>query len=102
VPCSRFGRRSRRIACIWWAWTPRGWARLKLRPRYELDGQERVIRVDAPPTYDSPPDIDELFRAAAKNHELEHAYEAQRNATRTKRRETERELRDHLPQAFSQ
>jgi hypothetical protein len=77
-----------------------GVARLKLRPRYELDGQQGVVRVDAPPTYDSPPDIDELFRAAAKNHELERTYHAQRTAVRAKRRETGRELRTDLAQAF--
>src|SRR5688572_18504363 len=34
-----------------------GVARLKLRPRYETDGEQRLVRVDAPPTYDSQPDI---------------------------------------------
>src|SRR5438093_5735425 len=48
-----------------------GSARLKLRPRYQLDGAGAVTRVDTPPTYDSPPDLDELFREAARNHQLE-------------------------------
>jgi hypothetical protein len=47
-----------------------GVARLKLRPRYQLDGENSVIRIDAAPTYDSPPDIEELFREAARNHQL--------------------------------
>src|SRR5262245_58866685 len=51
-----------------------GVARLKLRPRYETDGeQQRLVRIDAPPTYDSPPDIEALFREAARNHQLERA-----------------------------
>src|SRR5438067_10968738 len=45
-----------------------GVARLKLRPRYQLDAEQRIVRVDAPPTHDVPPDIDELFREAARHH----------------------------------
>src|SRR5215211_1387238 len=59
-----------------------GVARLKLRPRFERDGERGVVRIDAAPVYDAPPTIDELYRAAAKNHELESAYYAQRVAQR--------------------
>src|SRR5207302_7570293 len=38
-----------------------GVARLKLRPRYEMDSEQRVVRIDAAPMYDSPPDIEDLF-----------------------------------------
>src|SRR2546427_13064717 len=37
-----------------------GLARLKLRPRFELDANQRVVRKDYPPTYDVPPTMDEL------------------------------------------
>ena len=48
-----------------------GVARLKLQPRFErVDGQ-RVVRHDGPPTYDAPPTIEDLFKDAARNHELE-------------------------------
>ena len=57
-----------------------GVARLKLRPRYQLDGENGVVRIDAAPTYDSPPDIEELFREAARNHQLERAYQSERQA----------------------
>jgi hypothetical protein len=77
-----------------------GNARLKLQPRFELDGNQRVVRVDAPPTYDVPPSIDDLFRAAARNHELERTYQTERNVARIKRLETERELRDRIAVAF--
>lgn len=77
-----------------------GVARLKLRPRYEADGDQRVTRVDAVPVYDVPPSIEDLFRAAAKNHELEHAYLAARTMARAKRTEGEQELRDRVAQAF--
>jgi hypothetical protein len=50
-----------------------GVARLKLRPYYQLDA-ERVIRIDADPTYDAPPDIEALFREAARNHQLAQAF----------------------------
>src|SRR5262245_10792872 len=37
-----------------------GVARLKLRPRYRLGDDQRVIRTDALPEYDAPPAIEEL------------------------------------------
>ena len=77
-----------------------GVARLKLRPWYQVNGDQRLIRIDAPPTYDNPPAIEDLFKAAARNHELEHAYEAERTAARAKRRQTERGIRTQLAEAF--
>jgi hypothetical protein len=77
-----------------------GNARLKLQPRFELDANQHVVRVDAPPTYDVPPSIDDLFRAAARNHELERTYQTERNAARAKRLETEREVRERIAVAF--
>ena len=77
-----------------------GNARLKLQPRYEFDGDQRLVRIDAPPTYDAPPSIDDLFRAAARNHELERTYQTERNAARAKRLETERELRERIAVTF--
>src|SRR5436190_19532074 len=56
---------------------PDGKARLKLRPRYEVRPDGRVIQISTPPVYDCPPTIDDLFLAAAKNHELERAFVAQ-------------------------
>ena len=50
--------------------------------------------------YDAPPSIEELYRAAAKNHELESAYYAQRTAERAKRRDSDRELRERVAEAF--
>src|SRR5215213_2967319 len=55
-----------------------GVARLKLRPRYQLDGDNGIVRIDAAPTYDTSPDVEELFREAARNHQLERAYHAER------------------------
>lgn len=77
-----------------------GVARLKLQPRYERDGDQRVLRSDAPPTYDSPPSIEDLYKEAARNHELERTYHQQRSAVRTERRDAQRELRVKLAQAF--
>ena len=77
-----------------------GNARLKLQPRFELDGDQHLVRIDAPPTYDAPPSIDDLFRAAARNHELERTYQTERNVARAKRLETERELRERIAVAF--
>ncbi len=77
-----------------------GIARLKLRPRFETDEERGIVRIDAAPMYDAPPSIDELYRAAAKNHELESAYYAQRTAERTKRRDSDRELRESVAEMF--
>ena len=59
---------------------PAGVARLKLQPRYELSDSDRVLRHDGPPVYDVPPTIDDLYRDAARNHELERLFFAQRQA----------------------
>ncbi len=77
-----------------------GTARLKLRPRFEVDGHQRIVRIDATPVYDAPPSVEDLYRAAARNHELEGAFHAERMTARTKRRETEREVRERIAQAF--
>jgi hypothetical protein len=77
-----------------------GVARLKLRPRYEIDGDRDVVRIDAAPVYDQPPTIDELYRAAAKNHELETTYFANRDVARSKRSEADRAFRDTVADQF--
>ena len=77
-----------------------GVARLKLQPRFERDGEQRVVRIDAAPTYDDPPSIEELYREAARNHELERAYQTQRTAARSERRETQRQFRAQLAHTF--
>lgn len=77
-----------------------GVARLKLRPRYERDGEQRVVRIDTPPTYDCPPSLEDLYREAARNHELERAHHQQLTAVRTERRDAHRQVRAQLAQAF--
>ena len=77
-----------------------GVARLKLRPRYQLDGENGIARIDAAPTYDAPPDVEELFREAARNHQLERAYTSERQAAKIKRREADQERRAETAKAF--
>jgi hypothetical protein len=77
-----------------------GVARLKLRPRFEVDGHKRIVRIDSVPTYDAPPTLDDLFRAAAHNFELERAYFAERSAARAKRRDAEYDYREQTAAAF--
>lgn len=76
-----------------------GNARLKLRPRYDVRPDGRVTQINAPPVFDRPPTLDDLFLSAAKNHELERAYVAQR---RGGSRDAQRELRARLAEAFLQ
>ena len=79
---------------------PGGVARLKLQPRYELSDSDRIVRHDAPPVYDVPPSIDDLYRDAARNHELERLFLAQRNSWRGQRREADRERRADAAREF--
>ncbi|HKC40885.1 MAG TPA: hypothetical protein VKC15_15200 [Gemmatimonadales bacterium] len=78
---------------------PDGQARLKLRPRYEVRPDGRVVQITTPPVYDRPPTVDDLFLAAAKNYELERAYLAQ-GGTRARKRATLREARAQLAETF--
>src|SRR5438034_850699 len=55
-----------------------GIARLKLQPQYQQEGDHRVVRIDSPPTYDAPPDLETLCADAARNHQLERVYHAER------------------------
>jgi hypothetical protein len=77
-----------------------GVARLKLRPRYRLGDDQCVVRTDAPPEYDAPPSIEDLFREAARNHQLETTYQAERRAVRSNRRDAERDSRAAVAEAF--
>lgn len=76
-----------------------GVARLKLRPRYETDATG-IVRIDTAPMYDAPPTVDELYRAAAKNHELETAYHDQRTTVRAKRADDDRARRQSVAETF--
>jgi hypothetical protein len=80
--------------------TGHGIARLKLRPRYELDAEQHVICIDMAPIYDHPPTTDDLLRQAARNHQLERAYHATRTIARDERSETDRVRRTEIALAF--
>jgi hypothetical protein len=77
-----------------------GIARLKLRPQFKMSADQRVIKLKLAPVYDHPPTIDELFQDAARNHELERAYHAQRTTAQTARRETLDEWRNQVALEF--
>ena len=77
-----------------------GGACLKLHPRYETDGNQRVVRIDDMRTYDAPPAIDDLFRDAARNHQLEQTYEAERRAAKERKRDEYHDRRTKIAEAF--
>jgi hypothetical protein len=77
-----------------------GVARLKLRPRFEKDDERGVVRIDSMPVYDAPPSVEDLYRAAAKNHELESVFFSERATRRSTRGEADRALRESVAQAF--
>jgi hypothetical protein len=77
-----------------------GRAHLKLRPRFELNAEQRVVRIDALPSFDEPPTVEDLFREAGRNHQLEHAFHAEHSASRNAHRETERQQRNDIADAF--
>jgi hypothetical protein len=77
-----------------------GLARLKLRPRYDLDAEQQVVCIDMPPVFDHSPTADELLRQAARNHELERAYHAKRTVARDHRSDVDRVRRNEIATAF--
>jgi hypothetical protein len=77
-----------------------GVTRLKLRPQFKLNTDQRIVRIKLAPVYDQPPTLDELFQDAARNHELARTYHAQRTTTQTTRRETYDEWRNQVALAF--
>ena len=77
-----------------------GVARLKLRPRYRVRDDQRVVRIDSPPEYDAPPSVEDLFHEAARNHQLETTYLAERRAGGSNRRDAERDKRAAVAEAF--
>jgi hypothetical protein len=64
-----------------------GTASLKLRPQFQLNAEQRIVLVDARPSYDHVPTVDELLQDAARNHELERAFYGQKTTSRVARRE---------------
>jgi hypothetical protein len=77
-----------------------GLARLKLRPRYELDAEQKVVCIDMPPVYDHSPTTDELLSQAARNHQLERTYQAKRTIARDQRTDVDRVRRNEIATAF--
>src|SRR5918996_1244552 len=77
-----------------------GRAHLKLRPRFELNAEQRVVKIDTLPTYDIPPTVDDLFREAGRNHQLEHAFHAEQSAARRAQREADQQRREEIAGSF--
>jgi len=77
-----------------------GAARLKLQPRYFLDEDQNVRRSDGPPVYDVPPSPEDLLRDAARNHQLERAYNVEQAEKKSKRRDEQFELHEKLAEQF--
>ena len=77
-----------------------GVARLKLRPQFTLNAEQRVVKIKLAPVYDQPPTLEELFQDAARNHELERTYHTQRSANQSTRRQTFDEWRNQVALDF--
>jgi len=77
-----------------------GRAHLKLRPRFELNAEQRVVKIDSLPAYDVPPTVDDLFREAGRNHQLEHAFHAERSAARRAQRDADQQRREEVAGSF--
>lgn len=77
-----------------------GFALLKLQPWYRITEQQQIVRYNTPPVYDAPPTIDDLLKTAARNHELERTFTADRSNQQARRREDDRELRAQLTRDF--
>jgi hypothetical protein len=79
---------------------PDGVAMLRLHPQYHLNADLGIVRNDAPPIYDSPPSVEELFKDAARNHQLERAYNIERGQSYDRIRETKFEAHQRLAERF--
>src|SRR5688572_4193395 len=77
-----------------------GTAFLKLRPRFEMRPDQRVVRIDASPVYDAPPSVETLLQDAARNHELEAAYHAQGVAYQSARLDVTQSWRTQVAESF--
>jgi hypothetical protein len=77
-----------------------GRARLKLRPRYHLNGNQQVVRDDAPPIFDALPTAEDLLKEAARNHQLERAYRLERAEARRKRQDRRFEIHQQIAEEF--
>lgn len=77
-----------------------GIARLKLAPRFELGDDQQVARHSGPPVYDMPPSLEDLFRDAARNHELERLFKGARTASRLRRQDEDQDYRASIAEAF--
>ncbi|MGE3512590.1 MAG: hypothetical protein AB7N65_27310 [Vicinamibacterales bacterium] len=77
-----------------------GIARLRLRPFFQVDGDQRIVLVDAEPTFDAPPIVDELYQLAARNHELERAHHAAKVSEAAQRHDAQRDVRQRAAEAF--
>lgn len=77
-----------------------GTAFLKLRPRFEMRPDQRVVRIDEAPVYDAPPSVETLLQDAARNHELEAAYHAQGVAYRSARLDVTQSWRTQVAESF--
>ncbi len=77
-----------------------GVARLKLRPQFKLNAEQRIVKTTFAPVYDHPPTLDELFQDAARNHELERTYHAQRTTAQAARRDTLQDWRNQVALEF--
>lgn len=77
-----------------------GIARLRLRPFFQVDDDQRIVRVDADPTFDAPPTVDELYQLAARNHELERAHHAAKISEAAQRHDAQRDVRLRAAEAF--
>ena len=77
-----------------------GTAFLKLRPRFQMRPDQRVVRIDASPVYDAPPSIETLLQDAARNHEIEAAYHAQGVAYQSARQDVTQSWRTQVAESF--
>src|SRR3989449_6233131 len=79
-----------------------GVARLTLRPQFQLNSDQRIVRIDERAVYDHPPTLDDLLQDAARNHELERGFYGQKTTTRATRREALREwLEETAPEVLT-
>ena len=77
-----------------------GVARLKLRPQFKLNAEQRIVKIKLAPVYDHPPTLEDLLQDAARNHEFERTYHAQRSVSQAAQRQTFDDWRNQIALDF--
>lgn len=77
-----------------------GHARVRLQPRFSVNGEQQVVQSEEAPVFDTVPSVDDLLNEAARNHQLESRYRSAAAEEQRKRQDKGLELKQRLAEEF--